>query len=95
MTSLPENGDTTPYIIRDIENSDTVPDGVRFYFDYGTETLDASYESDHEPVREWLLEQGLIEGQDFQIRKYVGAAHSESAWRARVSDQLQWLLRND
>jgi len=95
MASFPGIADTTPFIIRDIENGDTVPDGVRFYFDYGTETLDASYESDHEPVREWLLEQGLIEGQDFQIRKYVGAAHSESAWRARVSDQLQWLLRND
>jgi glycosidase/enterochelin esterase-like enzyme len=83
----------TPYIIRDIENGETVPNGVRFYFDYGTETLDASYESDHEPVREWLLQQGLIEGQDYQIRKYAGAAHSEAAWRARVGDQLEWLLR--
>jgi oligosaccharide 4-alpha-D-glucosyltransferase len=87
--------DATPYIVRDIENGDTVPAGVRFFFDYGTETLDASYESDHEPVREWLLRQGLVEGQDFQMRKYVGAEHSEAAWRARVGDQLEWMLRND
>lgn len=88
-------GDDVPYIVRDIENGDTVPKGVRFYFDYGTETLDATYEHDHEPVRQWFLEQGLVEGQDFQMRKYEGAAHAEAAWRARVQDQLEWLLAGD
>jgi glycosidase/predicted alpha/beta superfamily hydrolase len=92
---MTEDTDSTPYIIRDIESGDTVPEGVRFYFDYGTETLDATYESDHEPVRTWLLKQGLIEGQDFQMRKFEGAAHSEAAWRARVGDQLDWLLGSD
>ena len=87
-----ESADTTPYIIRDIANDDTVPKGVRFSFDFGTTTLDATYEQDHQPVREWLLEQGLVEGQDFQMRKYEGAAHSEYSWRARVEDQLEWLL---
>jgi len=85
-------GDDVPYIVRDIENGDTVPKGVRFSFDYGTETLDTTYAQDHQPVRKWLLEQGLIEGQDFQMRKYEGAAHSEAAWRARAQDQLEWLL---
>lgn len=93
MTSFA--GDATPYIIRDIENGDTVPAGARFFFDYGTETLDVSYESDHEPVRAWLLKQGLVEGEDFQMQKYEGAAHSEAAWRARVGDQLVWLLGRD
>jgi oligosaccharide 4-alpha-D-glucosyltransferase len=87
--------DATPYVVRDIENGDTIPEGVRFFFDYGTETLDASYASDHEPVREWLLKQGLVEGQDFKMRKYEGAQHSEAAWRARVGDQLDWLLGRD
>jgi pimeloyl-ACP methyl ester carboxylesterase len=85
-------GDDIPYIVRDIEDGDTVPKGVRFSFDYGTETLDTTYEEDHKPVREWLLGQGLVEGQDFQIRKYEGAAHSEAEWRARVEDQLEWIL---
>ncbi len=88
----PGEGDPTPYIQKDIEAGDTVPRGVRFYFDYGTETLDATYEQDHEPVRHWLLEQGLVEGRDFRMRKYEGADHSERAWRARVGDQLEWLL---
>ncbi len=84
--------DTTPYIVRDIENGDTVPDGARFFFDYGTEMLDATYEADHAPIREWLLRQGLVEGRDFKMRRYEGAEHNEAAWRARVEDQLEWLL---
>ena len=87
-----ESTDTTPYIVKDIAAGDTVPEDVRFFFDYGTETLDSTYETDHAPVRDWLLGQGLVEGTDFRMRKYEGADHSERAWRARVSDQLSWLL---
>ncbi len=87
-----DDGDPTPYILRDIANGDSVPEGVRLFFDYGTETLDSTYESDHAPVHEWLVEQGLLEGRDFRIQKYAGADHSERAWRERVGDQLRWLL---
>ena len=86
------DADATPYVINDIASGQTVPRGVRFYFDYGTATLDATYEEDHAPVRAWLLEQGLTEGVDFLMRKYEGAEHAERAWRARVGDQLDWLL---
>jgi predicted alpha/beta superfamily hydrolase len=79
-------------IRKDIAGGDTVPAGARLFFDYGTETLDSSYEEDHEPVRQWLLEQGLVEGRDFRFQKYEGADHGERAWRARVGDQLEWLL---
>ena len=84
--------DQTPYIVRDIEAGDTVPASARFFFDYGTETLDSTYEKDHAPVREWLLGQGLVEGQDFMMLKYEGAEHSERAWRARVHVALEFLL---
>jgi oligosaccharide 4-alpha-D-glucosyltransferase len=87
-----ESADTTPYILKDIAAGDAVPPRARFFFDYGTRTLDSSYEADHAPVRDWLLDQGLVEGQDFKMQKYEGADHSERAWRARVSDQLDWLL---
>lgn len=86
-----EGADATPYIQRDIEHGDAISGG-RFYFDYGTEALDSTYEQDHAPVRQWLLEQGFVEGRDFAMRKYEGAGHSEHAWRARVGDQLLWLL---
>lgn len=87
-----DGADATPYIIRDIEAGATVPPGARFMFDYGTETLDSSYEKDHAPIREWLLGQGLVEGRDFEMLKYDGADHSERAWRARVHTQLEFLL---
>ena len=87
-----DSPDPTPFIIKDIAGGDTVPAGARFFFDYGTETLDSSYEEDHKPVRQWFLEQGLVEGRDVRFEKYEGADHSERAWRARVGDQLAWLL---
>ncbi len=88
-----EGTDPMPYVVRDIERGDAVRGG-RFFFDYGTETLDSTYEKDHEPVRAWLLGQGLVEGRDFRMQRYDGADHSERAWRSRVGDQLQWLLGN-
>jgi oligosaccharide 4-alpha-D-glucosyltransferase len=89
------DADDTPYVLSDIAAGATVPAGARFYFDYGTQSHDAEYGPTHAAVREWLLAQGLHEGTDFRIREVPGATHNEAAWRARVGDQLQWLLRND
>ena len=69
-----------------------MPHGVRMFFDHGTEGLDAQYGSQHAAVRDWLLEQGFEEGQDFLYRVYDGANHNEASWRARLDDQLAWLL---
>lgn len=87
----PHTLDPSPYVVRDIENGDSVSGG-RFFFDYGTETLDSTYHEDHKAVRAWLLEQGLVEGRDFRFKKHEGADHSERAWRSRVGEQLEWLL---
>ena len=84
--------DDEPYILRDIAAGDTVPRGVRFFFDYGTETLDAGYGPTHRAVRDWLLGQGLVEGRDFAVRESPGASHNEASWRARLMDQLVWML---
>ena len=50
--------DETPFILRDIEAGLTVPQGARYWFDYGTEGLDGEYGPTHETVREWLLAPG-------------------------------------
>lgn len=89
-----EEPDETPFILRDIEAGLTVPDGVRYWFDYGTEGLDASYGPPHQAVREWLLSQGLVEGEDFVMREYPGADHNEASWRARLDDPLVFLFGN-
>jgi enterochelin esterase-like enzyme len=88
----PEDPDETPFVIRDIESGLKVPDGARYYFDYGTEGLDAEYGPTHEAVREWLLAQGLVEGEDFVVREYEGADHNEASWRARLDDPLTFMF---
>ena len=85
-------GDPTPYVIADIRDGAAVPEETRYFFDYGTEGLDATYAPVHREVRAWLLDQGLVEGEDFVVRAYPGADHNEASWRARVGDQLAWLL---
>jgi enterochelin esterase-like enzyme len=84
--------DATPYIVRDIEAGLRVPTGARYWFDYGTVGLDASYGPTHNRVRAWLRGQGLAEGRDFVIRPYEGADHNEAAWRARLEDPLTFLF---
>lgn len=85
--------DTTPYIIRDIAAGFRVPQGARYWFDYGSEGLDSAYTASHEAVRAWLRGQGLVEGQDFIVRRYEGATHNEASWRARLDDPLAFLFR--
>jgi enterochelin esterase-like enzyme len=87
-----ESPDVTPYVMRDIEEGLTVPEGARYWFDYGTEGLDAEYGPTHEIVRTWLLEQGLVEGEDFVVRPYDEANHNETSWRARFGDALTFLF---
>jgi len=84
--------DTTPYILRDIEQGLRVPRGVRYWFDYGTRGIDARFGPTHDAVRAWLLGQGLVEGRDFVVRRYEGADHNEAAWRARLDDPLTFLF---
>jgi enterochelin esterase-like enzyme len=84
--------DTTPYIVRDIRARVGLPDGVRYWFDYGTLGLDSAYAPTHEKVRRWLREQGLVEGRDFVVRRYDGADHNEASWRARLEDPLTFLF---
>ena len=84
--------DTTPYVIRDIGSGLRVPRGARYWFDHGTLGLDSAYAPTHGAVRAWLLGQGLVEGRDFVVRRYEGATHNETSWRARLEDPLTFLF---
>lgn len=64
----------------------------RLYFDFGTETLDATYEPYQRRMDEWLKAAGYEAGRDWLTRKFDGAEHSERAWRARVHIPLAFLL---
>lgn len=84
--------DSTPYLFRDIEAGLKPPPGARYWFDYGTEGLDAGYAPMHAVLRNWLLTNGLEEGRDFSLRRYEGATHNEASWRARLQDVFTFLL---
>ncbi len=68
------------------------PGNNRFYFDFGTETIDAPYEPYQLEVDQVLREAGYREGADWVTRKFPGADHSERAWRSRVDIPLSFLL---
>ncbi|MDG4552992.1 MAG: alpha/beta hydrolase-fold protein [Candidatus Competibacter sp.] len=64
----------------------------RLYFDFGTETLDADYEPWQRRMDGFARAAGYREGRDWLTRKFVGAEHSERAWRQRVDVPLGFLL---
>jgi predicted alpha/beta superfamily hydrolase len=64
----------------------------KYWFDYGTRTLDSSYEKYQVRADEALRKAGYVEGQNWITRKFEGAEHSEKAWRLRVDQPLQFLL---
>jgi predicted alpha/beta superfamily hydrolase len=64
----------------------------KYWFDYGTATLDATYEPYQKRVDEILRKAGYVEGQNWITRKFEGAEHSEKAWRLRVDQPLVFLL---
>jgi len=64
----------------------------RYWFDYGTQTLDAGYEPYQQRADEILRKAGYVAGQNWITRKFEGAEHSEKAWRVRVDQPLVFLL---
>jgi len=68
------------------------PGTHRFYFDYGTETLDAEYEPYQVQADEVMRAAGYRQGHDWITRKFPGAEHSERSWRERVHLPLLFLL---
>jgi predicted alpha/beta superfamily hydrolase len=64
----------------------------KYWFDYGTATLDAKYEPYQKRADEILRRAGYVDGHNWITRKFEGAEHSEKAWRVRVHQPLEFLL---
>lgn len=69
------------------------PGANRFYFDYGTETIDAPYEGFQRKVDAMMREAGYTYDRDWLTCKCPGQDHSEMAWRVRVTYPLEFLTR--
>lgn len=69
------------------------PKTHKIYFDFGTATLDATYEPFQKRMDEVMRQANYVEGQNWITRKFEGAEHSERAWRQRVDIPLTFLLK--
>ena len=70
-----------------------LPDPIshKFYFDYGTETLDTLYEQHQLKVDQIMIEKGYDET-NWKSLKFAGKGHTENAWRKRVHIPITFLL---
>jgi predicted alpha/beta superfamily hydrolase len=68
------------------------PETHKFYFDYGTETKDATYEPYQQRMDEAMRAAGYEHGRNWLTRKHPGDEHSERAWSKRVRLPLIFLL---
>ncbi len=64
----------------------------RLYFDHGTAALDAMYPPHQARMDAALRKGGYVEGKHWITRRFEGAEHNETAWRARVEIPLKFLL---
>lgn len=69
------------------------PAGHKFYFDYGTETLDSLYEPYQLRIDAIMADAGYASGRNWVTRKFEGTEHSERSWRERVDIPLRFLLQ--
>ena len=66
--------------------------GQKIYFDYGTETLDASYEPYQIKVDKVMKQNGFVEGKNWRTKKYPGHDHSEISWNKRLHVPVLFLM---
>ena len=68
------------------------PANHRIYFDYGTETLDALYPPLQKKADEIIKAKGFTAA-NWITKEFVGASHSEAAWKQRLHFPLEFLLK--
>lgn len=68
------------------------PRNHRIYFDYGTETLDATYEPFQLKADEVMKAKGYKLDRNWVTKKFPGDDHSETAWSRRAAIPLRFLL---
>lgn len=77
-----------------MKSKPATPENQKFYFDYGTETLDTHYLQYASNIDEIFTEKGFDES-NFKNLKFEGAAHDEVSWANRLDIPLTFLLGNN
>lgn len=70
------------------------PKDHKIYFDYGTETLDAMYETLQPQVDDIMSLKGFSNS-NWMTKKFVGDDHSEKAWKGRFTIPMEFLMHKD
>ena len=68
------------------------PENHLYYFDYGTETLDALYEPHQNKIDSVFDKNRYTSGKNFITLKFEGATHNEMSWSERLDKPLIFLL---
>jgi len=76
-----------------LEDTKTLPDSIRIYFDHGTTGLDECYEPYHHELGSLLRAKGWQEEKEFQICRVPGGSHEDISWRMRLGDALRFLFQ--
>lgn len=90
-TRFTDLSETDPSELAALAAFPALPQGSRFYFDYGTLGLDAALAADHERLRAIFQTKGAREGADYLITRVDGGDHNETSWRARLGVALRFL----
>ena len=69
------------------------PQSHKFYFDFGTRTVDKTYEHYQRQADKILAGGGYRQPANWITRKFEGHMHSEIDWRKRVHIPLEFLLK--
>jgi predicted alpha/beta superfamily hydrolase len=88
-TAWPAAGDG---FIASLQNRLPPPQRHQIYFDYGTETLDASYGPFQKRMDSLMEKAGYTAGQNWITKEFPGDDHSERSWSRRVHIPLEFLL---
>jgi predicted alpha/beta superfamily hydrolase len=78
---------------RELQSALPDPKSHRIYFDFGTETKDGRYEPLQQAVDAQMKNAGYVTGTNWITKSFPGEEHSERAWRKRVHEPLEFLLR--
>jgi len=87
MENNPIPGTFYKYLQNNLPN----PNTHKFYFDYGTKTLDKMYEPLQKEVDKIMKLKGFT-SKNTITKKFSGADHSEKSWNKRLNIPLEFLL---
>ncbi|MFK8006685.1 MAG: alpha/beta hydrolase [Saprospiraceae bacterium] len=72
--------------------SKNIPEGKKWYFDFGTKGLDQYYEPWQSQIDSILAKNNYIQNQNWITQKYEGHDHNERFWNARLDVPLKFIL---